>query len=161
MRWQYWPGSPLRLRACSLSLCPGLPQESSGPLSPPRCPGAGTGSHLWSRSAGRGDTTAETEWTQWFFLNPFFLFLLLPAFWSVWHKCMRLWGCVVSPQQDVLHHLFFYCKSNQFLSVMLAIQFSNRSGCRSVVWEAKKISLKWRALTAASSLKIQVPISVI
>ncbi len=66
VRRRYWPGSPLRLRACSLSLCPGLPRGSSGPLSPPRCPGAGTGSHLWSQSAGRAETTERSERTQYF-----------------------------------------------------------------------------------------------
>lgn len=92
LRWRYWPGSPLRLRACSLSLCPGLPQESSGPLSPPRCPGAGTGSHLWSRSAGRGDTDSRDWADTVFFLNPFSLFLLLPAFYLSDVKCVRLCG---------------------------------------------------------------------
>lgn len=50
--FHYWPGSPLRLRACFLSLCPSLPLVFLGPPSPPRCPGAETGSLLGSQWAG-------------------------------------------------------------------------------------------------------------
>lgn len=57
VKGRYWPGSPLRRHACSLSLFLGHPQESSSPPSPPRCPGAGRGSHLGYRSTWRGKKT--------------------------------------------------------------------------------------------------------